>query len=259
MANTRKVVLFIVEGPSDEAALGGIFTKIFNNAAVKFDVIHGDATTSCQDPAKIREHVRNEILKHLARDRGYGWKDLERIVVICDTDGAFVPSSCIEASSDGRLHYEEGCILARDPAAIVERNAKKSEALKRLSSIKELTSKQRKVPIRTFFHSRNLEHALSGEPGECSNDEKELLAHRFARKYVNDIGGGSSASSLKRSVLLGITPKPGIMLPRAPIRWSDARICIWCWRDKAMSAMRWGVRFRRRIYELAWASPPICQ
>ena len=88
MANTRKVVLFIVEGPSDEAALGGIFTKIFNNAAVKFDVIHGDPTTSCQDPAKIREHVRNEILKHLARDRGYGWKDLERIVVICDTDGA---------------------------------------------------------------------------------------------------------------------------------------------------------------------------
>lgn len=47
MASTRKVVLFIVEGPSDEAALGGIFTKIFNNAAVKFDVIHGDVTTSC--------------------------------------------------------------------------------------------------------------------------------------------------------------------------------------------------------------------
>lgn len=53
MANTRKVVLFIVEGPSDEAALGGIFTKIFNNAAVKFDVIHGDVThivpRPCQD------------------------------------------------------------------------------------------------------------------------------------------------------------------------------------------------------------------
>ena len=42
MASTRKGVLFIVEGPSDEAALGGIFTKIFSNAAVKFDVIHGD-------------------------------------------------------------------------------------------------------------------------------------------------------------------------------------------------------------------------
>ena len=189
MANTRKVVLFIVEGPSDEAALGGIFTKIFSNATVKFDVIHGDVTTSCQDPAKIREHVRNEILKHLSRDRGYGWKDLERIVVICDTDGAFVPSSCIEASSDGRLHYEEARILTRDPATIAERNAKKSEALKRLSSIKELTSKQRKVPIRTFFLSRNLEHALSNEPGECSNDEKELLAHRFAQKYVNGIEG----------------------------------------------------------------------
>lgn len=107
MTSTRKVVLFIVEGPSDEAALGSIFTKIFNNDAVKFEVIHGDVTTSCQDPAKMREHVRNEILKHLSRDRGYGWKDLERIVVICDTDGAFVPSSCIEASSDGRLHYEE--------------------------------------------------------------------------------------------------------------------------------------------------------
>ena len=45
------------------------------------------------------------------------------------------------------------------------------------------------MPIRTFFLSRNLEHALSNEPGKCSNDEKELLAHKFAREYADDIEG----------------------------------------------------------------------
>jgi len=40
--NEKKVVAFIVEGPSDEAALGSIMKEYFSGNEVQFVVVHGD-------------------------------------------------------------------------------------------------------------------------------------------------------------------------------------------------------------------------
>ena len=40
----KKVVLFIVEGPSDEAALGSVMKEYFSSDEVQFVVVHGDIT-----------------------------------------------------------------------------------------------------------------------------------------------------------------------------------------------------------------------
>ena len=40
----KKVVIFIVEGPSDEAALGTIMKEYFASNEVQFVVVHGDIT-----------------------------------------------------------------------------------------------------------------------------------------------------------------------------------------------------------------------
>ena len=37
---TKKVILFLVEGPTDEDALAVIFTKLVNNHDIEFDVLH---------------------------------------------------------------------------------------------------------------------------------------------------------------------------------------------------------------------------
>lgn len=42
--NEKKVVVFIVEGPSDEAALGSIFKEFFSGNEVRFVVVYGDIT-----------------------------------------------------------------------------------------------------------------------------------------------------------------------------------------------------------------------
>ena len=41
---TKKVILFLVEGPTDEDALAVIFTKLVNNHDIEFDVLHTDIT-----------------------------------------------------------------------------------------------------------------------------------------------------------------------------------------------------------------------
>ena len=41
----KKVMLFIVEGPTDETSLSTVLNRIFSSATVKFQVIHGDILT----------------------------------------------------------------------------------------------------------------------------------------------------------------------------------------------------------------------
>ncbi len=54
----KKVVVFIVEGPSDEAALGTIMKEFFSSNEVQFIVVHGDIT--------LKDYVsKNSILKKL--------------------------------------------------------------------------------------------------------------------------------------------------------------------------------------------------
>ena len=40
--NKKKILLFIVEGKTDEIALGLILSKLFNDDNVKFKVVRGD-------------------------------------------------------------------------------------------------------------------------------------------------------------------------------------------------------------------------
>ena len=41
----KKVMLFIVEGPTDETSLSTVLNRIFSSATVNFQVIHGDILT----------------------------------------------------------------------------------------------------------------------------------------------------------------------------------------------------------------------
>lgn len=41
----KKVMLFIVEGPTDETSLSTVLNRIFNSSTVKFQVVHGDILT----------------------------------------------------------------------------------------------------------------------------------------------------------------------------------------------------------------------
>lgn len=77
----KRVVLFVVEGPTEETALGRVFEKLLQNERVKFDVVHGDLTVKEPGETKSpRDCVRDAVLREIGRDRGYRWTDLERIV-----------------------------------------------------------------------------------------------------------------------------------------------------------------------------------
>ena len=56
MAIAKQVMIFIVEGPTEETALAQILSRILLTGQIKFEIVHGDITTERR--LSPRERVR---------------------------------------------------------------------------------------------------------------------------------------------------------------------------------------------------------
>lgn len=193
MAKTRKVILFIVEGPSDETSLGLLLTRLFRDSAVHVDVFHGDASIAgLYDDYSVDDNVVNILTEQIVdyvSTQPYNWDDIQKLVWITDTDGAYIDDKRVIASKDGQNHYCEDHIEAANVKDMLRRNKTKKINTKKLCSRSKLTHGGVSVPLESYYMSRNIEHVLHGEGGELDDDAKEELSHQFRRKYRNDLEG----------------------------------------------------------------------
>ncbi|MBS5147001.1 MAG: hypothetical protein KHY67_04790 [Collinsella intestinalis] len=197
MAKTRRVILFLVEGPSEETALVEPFKRYLRAAGdqsqnVRNETFHCDVTTARLFPDNADFRVKDNVVEtvtgfiadRIASRQEYRWSDIAQVVHIVDLDGAFIPKErCLQGDTD-EFYYGEDFISAKDPTEIVERNREKSASLKRLAYKGQLTYSCIKVPYKVYFLSRNLEHALYGLDVSCSDDDKR----RLAIAYLNKVG-----------------------------------------------------------------------
>lgn len=135
MSRERRVVLFLVEGSSEEASLVAPFRRWFasrggdgagSNAGASagadddspaldtrsetfycdVTTVHmfpGDATFSVR--SNVRDTVRQFVLDRIESRHAYDWADIDRIVHIVDLDGAFVPDDCIRQGTGRGFVY----------------------------------------------------------------------------------------------------------------------------------------------------------
>lgn len=176
---TKKVILFIVEGPTDENALSPVLKKIFQNEEVRFHVVHGDFTSdwlvnSTNAIKVVNEHIEAEMDRY-----GFRRTDIIKVIHLIDTDGAFIPSGCVVAGDNKRLCYEENQIISRNPQVTIERNSKKAQVLSRLYP----TDTIRTTPYSVYYFSRNMEHVMHNINDSLTDDEKMDYADRFAAAY----------------------------------------------------------------------------
>lgn len=90
----KKVMLFIVEGPTDETSLSTVLNRIFSSATVKFQVIHGDILTrDFTSSDKIVVAVWAQVKEFMGSI--YRKSDICRIVHLTDMDGVFIPDDAV--------------------------------------------------------------------------------------------------------------------------------------------------------------------
>lgn len=179
----KKVIVFIMEGPSDESALGSIVKEYFSGSEVQFVVIHGDITL--KDYVSNENIIKkiNEQIERVKSKYRYSQDDFMKIIQVADTDGVYIPKTDVKEANAEKTYYYEDHIDAKDASAITERNKRKGDTLYKLRKTRKVNG----IPYRIYFNSCNLEHVLYGELKDYSDEEKQILSDDFADRYDGKI------------------------------------------------------------------------
>ena len=180
----RKIVLVIVEGASDETALGIALNQVFDKELVHIHIMHGDITTRIGvNSQNIVAKVGNEVRTY-ATSNHYKTSDFKQIIHIVDTDAAYLADDKILKDPECvELSYQNDGIHASDVSKVIARNKQKTENLYRLRSCGNIWG----IPYRVYFMSCNLDHVLY-DKRNSTIEEKENDSYAFAKKYKNDVG-----------------------------------------------------------------------
>lgn len=178
-AKEKKVILFIVEGPSDESALGTGMKEIFKEWEVRFYVVHGDiATKGNVRQDTVLKRVDDCIRDVMERYR-YKTNDIEQIIQIVDMDGTFIqPEKVVEEPVPEVLYFSDHVETAHRER-MIQRNESKGRILFKLYK----TSKVHGIPYRIYFMSCNLEHVLYGKLENLTDSQKWEYSDRFAERF----------------------------------------------------------------------------
>jgi len=179
----KKIVLVIVEGASDETALGVALSKIYDNALVHIHIMHGDITTRTGiNSENIIAKLGKDITSY-AKSQHYTAQNFKQIIHIVDTDATYIPDEqIIEDYSCKEVLYEDDGIHTRDVPRIIARNSQKRENILRLRSCNKIWN----IPYRVYYMSCNFDHVLH-DKRNSTDEEKEQDSYAFARNYKNNI------------------------------------------------------------------------
>lgn len=175
--------MFIVEGPSDEAAIGSLMKEYFSDNEVQFVVVHGDITLKDYASADNIKSKINELIEGVKNRYRYRQDDFAGIIHIVDTDGVYIADTDIRATDTEKVSYCEDYIETKNVNAIIERNKQKGDILFKLRK----TGKIKGIPYKIYYNSCNLEHVLYGELKDFTDEEKQILSDDFADKYEGKI------------------------------------------------------------------------
>ena len=159
----KKVILFLVEGETDEDALAVIFTRLVNNHDIKFEVLRTDITA---DEDMTVKYIEERI---------------DKVVQIIYTDVAFIPTSLVKQSRNRKTEYFDTHIEAKDKDRLIRRNISKRNIVYSLYNRETVAG----FPYEIYYFSRNMEHVLHDRAEDLTDDEKEELAFDIADQYTD--------------------------------------------------------------------------
>lgn len=180
----KKIIFVIVEGPTDDLALGAYLTRIYDRKQVYIHIVHGDLTTQFDvNPSNVLKYIK-EMVETYAKGSHFRKADFCQVVHIVDMDGAYIPDDSItEDRNMGKPFYTLNEIMTDSVSNLKERNRRKRLVLEKLSSCSSIWSG---IPYQVYYMSCNLDHVLY-DYANLTNEEKEKNALRFATQYGNNL------------------------------------------------------------------------
>ncbi len=144
----KKIVLIIVEGSSDDEALGVLLDQIYDKNTVHVHITHGDVTTARgTNPSNILSKL-GTIFREYRISRHLTTKHFQEIVHIVDMDGAFIPDDAvIEDVTAAKPFYSLKEIRTANVQGIIFRNTIKQGCINKISATKSING----IPYQVYF------------------------------------------------------------------------------------------------------------
>lgn len=186
---SKKVILIIVEGPTEETVFYEFLEQRFDQSEVRIDVQHGDVL-SVLSKQSIKNSIGQLIKDYLSKYKLLA-SDLVAVVHFTDADGCFIPNEFIQIAPEQttRHKYGEDAIYVANEqrkTKIEERNKLKSNHMKVLASNKDFMINKISVPYQLFYFSTNLDHVLWDERNAVK-EEKMDKAEEFLENLEEPI------------------------------------------------------------------------
>lgn len=180
-AQTKKIILFLVEGSTDSTSLGLVMSRILENADVRFYILGGDICYRYHiNEANAERSVLRFVNGFLQRYR-LKKSDILKIVHIIDSDGAFIPPERVICAGKEHAVYKETSIETLSVDSLRSRNEMKTAAAQALSKLSHVE----KIPYAFYYFSRNIEHVLHNRADSLSSREKRIFSESFENTYAD--------------------------------------------------------------------------
>jgi len=188
---TKKVLLVIVEGHTEQIILEDFLDEYFANSTIRFDVQREDILTKW-DAKKRIPNIKNSVSRvvhnYLAKYKFLA-KDLSAVIHITDADGCFIAPEFVKIKADmeQNLYYTEDAILVKTEKRkeqIEQRNEMKANNVKILLAHDHFSINRLSVPYQLFYFATNLEHVLWNERNEVAVEKVQK-----ADEFMDNLSG----------------------------------------------------------------------
>lgn len=192
----KHLILFIVEGPSDKAALERPIQELLDGnvlgLSAEFLYLETDVTSDGRNnPDNIMGNINKfYIMDYFKGNPHYYPKDVCAVVQICDLDGTFIPEEYCKQFTEyifqeKGFYYDPPHIYGSTAEAVRDRNQRKADNIRFLLTQDSIKVRTVTVPYSVYFFSSNIDHFLHGDlnlPGR----EKIRKAEGFADRFDGD-------------------------------------------------------------------------
>lgn len=182
---SKKIILLIVEGITEDIALKGILSEIFNDKRIEFCLVNTDITTREDiNPSNIKKELGNIVKSFLGRR--FLRTDIQEIIHLVDTDGTYIHTNNIEQDTTlDNFVYSLDKIKAKDISQVISRNNNKKSNMEILVNTSKVL---KEIPYRVYYLSQNLEHFFHDKLN-CTRENKNKLAEKLEDRYIEDLKG----------------------------------------------------------------------
>lgn len=175
---SKKVVLVIVEGQTEELIFFDFLQERFRELEIRIDVQCGDVVSNWNRKHGNVESAIEHIIENYLNTYRLMPSDLLAVVQFTDTDGCFINDKFIRVDriKATRTRYGKNGIYVTTKfkkLQMIDRNQVKAENMKLLAEDRHATCKRRKIPYRLYYFSINLDHVLWGEQNAKGNSKLE--------------------------------------------------------------------------------------